>query len=143
MPVPTVFWETEDWRLRIQAESTPNGAPRVRYRFENRTDRQLSARFFVLLRPFQVTPPWQSFRNLGGVSTVHDLAWRDGAVRVNEATLISPVTEGGAIEPSGFAALRFDDGFMASFLASGVLPAGTETHDPFGFATGALFILRS
>jgi F5/8 type C domain len=138
MPVPTVIWETGDWRLRIQAESTLNGVPRVRYGFENRTDGQISARFFVLLRPFQVTPPWQSFRNLGGVSAVHDLAWRDGAVRVNETTLIAPVTEAGTIAPSGFAALRFDDGFMASYLTSGALPVGTETHDPFGFATGAL-----
>ena len=64
-----------------------SGGLRVRYRFENLTDHALSARLFVLLRPFQVTPPWQSFRNLGGVSPIHDLAWRDGAVRVNETTL--------------------------------------------------------
>ena len=28
----------------------------------------MAARLFVLLRPFQVTPPWQSFRDVGGVS---------------------------------------------------------------------------
>jgi hypothetical protein len=138
MPVPAVIWEAGDWRLRMQAEMTMSGVSRVRYRFENLTDRACSARLFVLVRPFQVTPPWQSFRNLGGVSRVHDLAWRDGTVRVNEATLIVPAMGAGAIEPKGFGALRFDDGFMAAHLSSGELPANAEAHDSFGFATGAL-----
>jgi hypothetical protein len=138
MPVPSVSWEAGDWRLRMQAQTTLSGVPRVRYQFENLTDRKISARLFVLLRPFQVTPPWQSFRNLGGVSRIHDLAWREGAVRVNEATLIMPAIAAGAIEPMGFGALPFDDGFLPAHLASGALPPQTDTHDPFGFATGAL-----
>ncbi len=138
MPVPSVVWETADWRLRMQAESTLSGSSRVHYRFENLTDREFSARLFVLLRPFQVTPPWQSFRNLGGVSRIHDLAWRDGAVLVNESHLIVPSIAAGAAAPKGFGALRFDEGFMAAHLASGVLPANADTHDSFGFATGAL-----
>ena len=138
MPVPSVSWEAGDWRLRVQAEATLSGVPRVSYRFENLTDRKISARLFVLLRPFQVTPPWQSFRNLGGVSRIHDLAWREGAVRVNEATLITPAIAAGAIEPMGFGALRFDDGFLPAHLASGALPRRADTHDAFGFATGAL-----
>jgi hypothetical protein len=138
MPVPCVSWETGEWRLRMQAETTLGGLSRVRYRFENLTARELSARLFVLLRPFQVTPPWQSFRNLGGVSKIHDLAWRDGAVRINETTLIVPTMAAGAIEPMGFGALRFDDGCLAAHLISGTLPAAADTHDSFGFATGAL-----
>jgi hypothetical protein len=93
---------------------------------------------FVLLRPFQVTPPWQSFRNLGGVSRIYDLAWRDGAVRVNETTQIVPATAAGASESMGFGALRFDDGSLAAHLAAGTLPAAADVHDSFGFATGAL-----
>ena len=133
MPVPSVIWETADWRLRIQAEATVSGELRSRYRFENLTEQTLSARLFVLVRPFQVTPPWQSFRKLGGVSPIHDLAWREGAVRVDETTLIVPMTE-----PAGFGAMRFDDGFIASHLLAGTLPGNMEAHDPFGFATGAL-----
>jgi hypothetical protein len=133
MPVPSVIWETGEWRLRMQAEATVSGVLRVRYQFEGLEDQAFPARLFVLLRPFQVTPPWQSFRNLGGVSPIRDLAWRDGAVRVNETVQVVPMT--GA---AGFGALRFDDGFMASHLAAGSLPGGTEVHDSFGFATGAL-----
>jgi hypothetical protein len=132
LPVPSAIWETPEWRLLAQAEATVSGVLRVRYRLENLTDAAVSARLFVLLRPFQVTPPWQSFRGLGGVSPVRDLSYRDGAVRVNETTLIAPDSA------AGFGALSFDEGFMASYLLAGTLPAKTEVHDPFGFATGAL-----
>ena len=133
MPVPTVIWETEVWRLRIQAEATVGGDLRIRYGLENLADQAMSARLFLLVRPFQVTPPWQNFRNLGGVSPIHDLAWRDGAVCVDETTLIVP-----ANSPAGFAALCFDEGFMPSFLSGASLPKSTQARDPFGFATGAI-----
>ena len=138
MPVPAVVWETADWRLRMRGEATPSGLPRVYYRFENLSDRALSARLFLLVRPFQVTPPWQNFRNLGGVSPVKDLAWRDGAVYVNETLLIVPTAGAGACKAMGFGALSFDEGFMADRLASGRLPGRAQIHDAFGFATGAL-----
>jgi F5/8 type C domain len=133
MPVPTVIWEAGDWRLRVQAEATEGGRLRVRYRVENLTDRVLSARLFLLVRPFQVTPPWQNFRALGGVSPIQDLGFLEDAVRVNETMLIVPMTE-----PAGFGSMRFDDGFIASHLLAGTLPGCTQVHDPFGFATGAL-----
>ncbi len=139
MPVPSAIWESEEWRLRVQAEATVNGDLRVRYRFENLTDQSLSARLFVLVRPFQVTPPWQHFRKLGGVSPIHDLTWGDGAVRVNESTMIVPKTP-----PAGFGAMRFDDGCLVSYLLAGTLPGSAQVNDPFGFASGALeFTLSS
>jgi hypothetical protein len=133
MPVPSVIWETAEWRLRIQAEATVSGVLRVRYRFEGLADQALPTRLFVLLRPFQVTPPWQSFRNLGGVSPIRELAWRDGVVCVNDTLQLAP-----SLEPAGFGALRFDEGFMADHLAAGAVPVNSEVKDSFGFATGAL-----
>ena len=133
MPVPSSIWETRDWRLRTEAEASTSGVLRLRYRFENLADHALPARLFLLVRPFQVTPPWQSFRGLGGVSPIRDLAWRDGAVVVNETLLIEPMTP-----PAGFGAMRFDDGMIAEHLLAGTLPQGAQVHDPFGFATGAL-----
>ena len=137
MPVPSVIWEGGEWRLRIQAETARSGAVRVHYRLENLTPERLPAKLFVLVRPFQVTPPWQSFRNLGGVSRVSDLAFRDGTVSVNAATSIVTLGGSAAAAAAGFAALRFDEGFMPSYLAKGALPSGTQASDPFGFATGA------
>jgi hypothetical protein len=137
IPEPVVTWDTGDWRLRMHAQATAGGASRLRYRFENLTGGPVSARLFLLIRPFQVTPPWQSFRSVGGVSPIRDLAWRDGGVYVNDSALLIP--EAGADQKmAGFGALRFDDGFMTAHLAGGVLPAAAQVHDPFGFATGAL-----
>jgi hypothetical protein len=138
MPVPSVIWETEDWRLHIRGEATPGGVSRVRYRLENLTGRQLFARLFVVVRPFQVTPPWQSFRGLGGVSPIHDLAWREAALHVNGTTLVVPASGAGETAAAGFGGLSFDQGFIAAYLASGARPSGTEVHDPFGSATGAI-----
>ena len=133
MPVPSVIWETAQWRLRIRGEATPSQVVRLHYGFENLTGQALSARLFLLLRPFQVTPPWQSFREVGGVSPIRGLGLRGTAVCVNDTALIVPMTDS-----MGFAALTFDQGFMASYLAAGSLPKITQARDPFGFATGAL-----
>jgi hypothetical protein len=133
MPVPSAIWETGEWRLAIQADATANGELRVRYRLENLTDEAMTARLFVVARAFQVTPPWQHFRNVGGVSRINDLVWSNGALRVNEATLIAPRGD-----PARFGALSFDEGLIASALRSGELPPSIEAHDPFGFAQGAI-----
>ena len=80
MPVPSVIWETGEWRLRMQAEATASGNVRVRYGFENLTADATSARLFVLVRPVSGHAALAEFRSiLGGVSRIHDLAWRDGA----------------------------------------------------------------
>jgi len=143
VPAPAVVWETADWRLRIRAEATSSGLLRVRYRFENLSDRAISGRLFVLARPFQVTPPWQKFRALGGVSEIRDLAWREGALWVNETIRLIPRPV-----PAEFAASRFDEGLMIAQLQGGALPRAappgaalpiaTAVHDPFGYASGVL-----
>jgi hypothetical protein len=132
IPVPTSAWETRDWRLRITAESTVSGTLRVRYRLENRSEAVMAVRLFVLLRPFQVTPPWQSFREVGGVSRVRHLAWDAQSLRVDDCARITPTSA-----PSGFGAQTFDEGPIAAGLAAGVLPGRSEVHDAFGFASGA------
>jgi hypothetical protein len=131
VPVPSVRWETEQWSLTMKAQTAVDGEVRVSYRLENRTDDPLKAALFVVVRPFQVTPPWQSFRDVGGVSRIYDLAWDGALLRVN-ATLDVRANAG-----ARFGAMSFDDGFVASRLESGVSSMTAETHDVFGFATGA------
>lgn len=133
LPVPSVIWETADWRLRVRAEVTESGLLRVRYGFENRADRSLSARLLVLVRPFQVTPPWQAVGKIGGVSFIHTLAWEAGVLRVDDAAIVVP-----ASQPSGFVATTFDEGFVAAQLVGSAGPsADAEVHDRFGFCSGA------
>ncbi len=131
-PVPSVFWESEGWRLQVEL-SAGAGARHLRYHFENLSDGPMQVKLFAALRPFQVTPPWQHFRNVGGVSVIHDLAWRDGVAWVNDSIVVVPATEGAI-----FGAISFDEGFLADRLANGFVPPLTELHDAFGYASGAL-----
>ena len=134
LPVPSSIWETATWRLHVQGESTQSEVVRVRYRLENCSDRSLSVRLLVLVRPFQVTPPWQRIGPIGGVSLVHDVEWAGGVLRVNNAIAVVPT-----IAPSGVAAATFDEGFVALQLAKpGGQPAAERVHDARGFASGAL-----
>jgi hypothetical protein len=130
IPVPSVSWETAQWALTVKGRAAEDGEVRIDYRLVNKTAADLDASLFVVVRPFQVTPPWQSFRNLGGVSRIHDLDWDDGTLLVN-STLA--VRAGG---DARFGALSFDDGFIAPRLNSGALPETGSVHDDFGFATG-------
>ena len=132
VPVPTSAWEGRDWRLRVTAETTESGTLRVRYRLENRSQAVMAVRLFVLLRPFQVTPPWQSFRDVGGVSRVRHLIWDAKSLHVDDRACITPTSA-----PSGFGAMTFDQGPMAASLAAGLLPGCSEANDGFGFASGA------
>jgi hypothetical protein len=134
LPVPSVTWDTEEWRLHIKAETTPSGTVRVRYGFENLTAEALKADLFVLVRPFQVTPPWQSFGKLGGVSRIHELTWGEGTLRINSTLRLLP---GSA--PSAFIATSFAEGCIAGRLSAPWPPlADVQLTDPFGFAQAAL-----
>lgn len=131
-PVPVVIWQTPDWSLEVRGESLADNTLRVIYRITNHTRRMLSARLFVAVRPFQVTPPWQHFRNVGGMSLIRSLEGKDGTVRVNGALTIH------ASAASGFGAMSFDEGFIVEQLETGELPASALANDERGFASGAM-----
>ena len=131
MPVPSVRWRNPEWCLTITTEALEDGSVRVRYGLENRGPQPLEARLFVVVRPFQVTPPWQSFRNVGGVSRINELTCEGSTVRVNSTLDIR------AAGDARFGALSFDEGSIAAVLASGAVPRGAQARDDLGFATGA------
>jgi hypothetical protein len=133
LPVPSVTWETEEWRLHIKAETTESGAVRVRYGFENLTSAAMTADLCVLVRPFQVTPPWQSFGKLGGVSRMYHLAWRDGALHIDSTLRIVP-----SRAPDALVARSFADGCIVGQLSDGQPVTAAQVTDPFGFAQAAL-----
>ena len=64
----------------------------MRYRLANSGGAPRRVRFFAALRPFQVTPPWQAFGELGGVSPIRELALSaTGSLSVNGAKLVVPL----------------------------------------------------
>ena len=80
-----------------------------------------------------MNPPWQGWQGLGGVSEIKDLAFTDGAVWVNRRKPVVPLAT-----PGAFGAATFEQGVITDYIAEGRLPAQTEVHDDFGFASGAL-----
>jgi hypothetical protein len=136
LPIPSSTWRRHDLTLTVTAfAAIESGRPQVRaaYRVANAGPGPRTVRLFVALRPFQVSPPWQAFQGIGGVAPIRTLAWRDGAVLVNDATRVVPRTA-----PSGFGAAAFEQGGVLPHLVRGVTPPRAEVVDAFGHASGAL-----
>lgn len=132
-PSPRVCWQGEDWRLVVQAEALDGGAVRLRYRLHNDGPDLRSFRLFAVLLPFQLTPPWQNLRKLGGVARLHQLSREGQVLLVNGERLLE--CEQAA---DGFGAASFDAGGVLPALHAGTLPAQAQVDDPFGFASAAL-----
>jgi hypothetical protein len=135
LPIPSSVWRSDDVVLSITAFATGEATDAVlyvRYRVECASGTARAVRLFAVVRPFQVTPPWQSFRALGGVSPIRDIAWRANTLWVNRTRAVIPLSP-----PAPFGATTFDEGIMG-YLEAGALPATTDVHDDFGYASGAL-----
>jgi len=136
LPIPSSVWRKDGITLRATAFATDeSGRPvlYVRYRLENSKPEPQRVRLFAALRPFQVTPPWQAYRELGGGSRITTLDYVGGFVSVNRSKVVIPLTA-----PSGFGAAAFDRGAITHYLRSGDLPADQAVSDGFGYASGAL-----
>jgi F5/8 type C domain/Bacterial alpha-L-rhamnosidase 6 hairpin glycosidase domain len=135
LPLPSVVWQCGDLRLTTTAfVSGPPGRAvlHARYRVENHGPR-CAPTLFVAVRPLQVTPTWQGFEDLGGVSPVRELAYREGVLWVNGTRAVIPLSPA-----VGFGAAIFDQGPVSDYLAGGELPLETRVRDDFGYASGAL-----
>ncbi len=136
LPIPSVLWRGCELDLEITAaanSAADGGAVLIRYRLRNRGAVERSVRLFAALRPFQVTPPWQSFRNLGGVSRIDDVRREGDDLLVNGVRVAAAITP-----PDGFGAAAFAQGSIVDFLRTGELPAHDAAHDELGWASAAL-----
>ncbi len=134
IPVPSVTWKSDDLQLDIrpwvdgEAESL---TLHVTYRLKYSNPVQ-EARLMVAVRPFQVNPPWQAFRNLGGISPVHRISCQADHLLV----------EGRRVEFSPPADARgaaaFEEGGILWILASGIMPSRSTVEDQTGYASATL-----
>jgi hypothetical protein len=167
LPIPWSEWRTEGLRLIITAYAAGRAEPGchdetdrpvlyIRYRVENTGNRRRAVRFFAAIRPFQVTPTWQHWRDFGGAAEVRELAFRDGAVWVNGRKAVVPLAS--SADPSAplranpslsaplpsaplrvrFGAAAFAEGAVTEYLAAGELPSRQVLADEFGYGSGAL-----
>ena len=136
LPIPSSTWRHRDLVLTTTAFAAADRtgrAARASYRVLNEGTTPKRVRLFVTLRPFQVTPPWQSFEGLGGPARIRSLTWHDGVVVADSGVSVMPLTP-----PSGFGAAAFEQGGVLRHLVRGELPPRTAVEDAFGFASGAL-----
>jgi F5/8 type C domain len=136
LPIPSSTWRRGELALTVSAfAAVESGRAEARalYRISNHGGVPCGVRFFVAMRPFQVSPPWQSFQGIGGAAEIHSIVWRDGAVVVNGEIRVVPRTA-----PHGFGAAAFEQGGVLRHLEQGTLPPHTEIVDAFRHASGAL-----
>lgn len=133
-PLPRVTWKAKGFRLEILPWVDGKGDTltlRVEYRM------RLAKSFpggslVVAVRPFQVNPPWQAFRNLGGRSPIHRISEEGEKLRINEHHLTS------SPRPARTAAALFEEGGVTEFLAAGMFPQHREVEDPTGLGSAAV-----
>jgi hypothetical protein len=136
LPIPSSDWQIEGLTMTVTAFAVPaewGPVLFIRYRLTNMAQASQSVLFFTALRPFQVTPTWQSWQSFGGVSRVRDLAFRDGVIHINGNRVVIPLSP-----PAGFGGASFAAGGVTRYLAMGELPPQKQVTDDFGFASGAL-----
>jgi hypothetical protein len=133
-PVPSVAWKTTGLRLEILPWVDGKGDSltlRVTYRLRA-TKPHAGLRLAIAIRPFQVNPPWQAFRNLGGRSPITRVIHEPGGMRVNDRLVFSsppPVSTGAAM---------FEEGGVLGFLSQGIMPSAQEVADATGLASAAM-----
>jgi hypothetical protein len=134
LPVPSVTWMTEDIRLEVlpwidgEADKL---TLHVTYRLECLKP-AADTRLVVAVRPFQVNPPWQEFRNLGGYSPIHEITTGAHGLMVDGREIsVTP-----AADASGAAV--FEEGGVLTILASGIMPTRTSASSAAGRSSAAM-----
>ncbi len=133
-PLPTVIWQAPGMWLEILPWIDGRGdnlTLHVTYRLKC-SKAASGTRLLVAVRPYQVNPPWQAFRNLGGRSPIHRISCTPDGMLVNQRQL--------AVSPrAGFCGVSaFEEVGIIGFLSSGMLPARVEVDDDAGLASGMM-----
>ncbi|MGH7789970.1 MAG: discoidin domain-containing protein, partial [Candidatus Binatia bacterium] len=143
LPVPRVQRAVDDLRLEVAAAASGAAGASLlvaRYTVTNTGGAPRRLRLFVAVRPFQVTPSWQSLNLVGGVAPLTRLAVDGATMRVNDARTVVAITPPAAAgvarsaEATPERAGEWRQGLSA--LGSGALPHDVSVDDPIGFAEG-------
>ncbi len=132
LPVPTVTWDAGALRLRITACANgpaTAGLLVARYTVSHTGGAPRTVRLLVAVRPYQVTPVWQSLNLRGGVAPIAQLVPDGTSLQVDGDRRVVAVTA-----PDALGAVRSDEGLAA--VLAGAAPSAAAVEDPLGFAEG-------
>lgn len=86
LPLPKVKWSGDDYDLIIDvfvADAAQKSSAYMKYTVVNKTNKDLSGEFYLMLRPFQLNPPWMH----GGLAEIKSIEYDNtagiGMMRVN------------------------------------------------------------
>ena len=141
LPMPSVTWNAEGWKLDVSAVAFgPNGASSTaaRYRFINNGNEPFSGQLALAVRPVQLNPIWQH----GGMSPITEVecvvTQKPAYLKVNSIARIVFLTA-----PKAAGAAPLTDGDISDYLAKGTVPATVKASDAEGkTSAGALFELQ-
>lgn len=118
LPIPSVVWSADDWRLTVTAfaDGSPDQALLWgRYDLVNTSPRPLTLTLALAARPYQVNGPRQFLAIPGGVGPIQQIDWNGGALVLNDAIRVNAL-----VRPDGVTAATFDAGAdPQSLIASG------------------------
>ncbi|NQX01462.1 discoidin domain-containing protein, partial [bacterium] len=132
-PFPVVTWQAGEVKLWVLPWVDGTGDEltlRVTYRVEYDSTHEI--RLAVTVLPFQVNPPWQAFRNLGGRSPIREIVCDERGLHVDGRRVSAnrPPDRNGAV--------AFEEGGVVDFLARGEFPAAAAVDDESGLASAAM-----
>jgi hypothetical protein len=136
LPLPQVTWSGKELDLNISAfaaGASDSSVLYARYRITNTSKKYKRLTLYLAIRPFQVNPPWQFLNLAGGVARVDTISLQGSSVHVTGNKFVRSLAS-----PSGFGAVRFDEGNIVDWLRAGRLPGIGSVTDPSGHASAAL-----
>ncbi len=132
-PFPVVIWDFEGAKLTILPWLEGTGEElvlRVTYQVENGCGHEL--RLAVAVRPFQVNPPWQAFRDLGGRSLIRRITCDDAGMTV-DGRRVEPDRR-----PKAHGAAAFEEGGVVDYLSRAEVPPRDTVDDESGLASAVM-----
>lgn len=133
-PVPSVTWQTDRLRLEILPWVDGTGDTLTLHATYRLTCLKPAPdmRLAVAIRPYQVNPPWQAFRNLGGRSPIRSIRCGTHGLTVEgRAVTVTPQAE-------AWGAAAFEEGEIPCVLINGQVPRRQAVEDPSGLASAEL-----
>ncbi|TWT43697.1 hypothetical protein RAS1_00960 [Phycisphaerae bacterium RAS1] len=136
LPIPQISWLIDGLRLEITALAAgPAGSSTLwlRYRVVNESTTEQPVRLTLLMRPFQVLPPWQALNITGGVGRIRSIVAEPPAWRVEGR----PIAFSRKPDDCGTTPFRPLGDCAAWIEQFDHLPSGFVGEDRAGLASGA------
>ncbi|GAA5122457.1 discoidin domain-containing protein [Luteolibacter yonseiensis] len=133
-PMPAVTWKSAAFSLEI-LPWVDGGDDKLTLHVTYRlTCHQPTGdtRLVVAVRPFQVNPPWQAFRNLGGRSPIHHITCGRRGLKVEGREILTTPR----MDAAG--AATFDENGIFPILNHQGVPAAQKVDDTSGLASAAM-----